>query len=372
MTENNTNLKMDPPSLLSFERKLDVSDALFFAGQWDNRENSDNWRAVPVREKTVRGTTSHRLKTKGPDSLKRDQDIKQPNPQTVDVSTLPAAADTLKVVFTLRVLEGLGLPSACNNAAYRQKLIDTVSNYTGTNGFGLLAQRYAFNLANGRFLWRNRVGAENVEVRVERLVNGVAGKPWTFDALSLSLHDFEPTPESKTPLAELSAAIAEGLGGAKHVLLGITAFVRLGSGQEVFPSQEFIRTDERSSKDKDERSSKDKSEHDKKKTLYQINGTAAMHSQKLGNALRTIDTWYPSDTMQRPPIAVEPYGSVTTQGKAYRQPKDKVDFYTLFDNWVLKDNTPDSDNQHYVMAVLVRGGVFSKEKDGKDEKKEED
>ena len=329
-------------SVLAFERKLDVSDALFFAGKWDERNDSGGWQPVPVREKSVRGTISNRLKTTEQDPLKVDAKIENPNLQTVDVATLPAGADTLKVAFTLRVLEGLGLPSACNNTAYRQKLLDTVAGYTNVNGFGALAQRYAFNLANGRFLWRNRVGAENVEVRIERLINSAAAETWTFDALSFSLHDFEATSESKAPLAALSATIAEGLSGAKHVLLGITAFVRLGEGQEVFPSQELIL----------DRGSKDKS-----KTLYQVNGIAGMHSQKLGNALRTIDTWYPGNAAQGP-IAVEPYGSVTTLGKAYRQPKDKVDFYNLLDNWMLKDKAPDLDNQHYVMAVLVRGGVF--------------
>ncbi|MFG9942851.1 type I-F CRISPR-associated protein Cas7f/Csy3 [Pseudomonas aeruginosa] len=41
--------------------------------------------------------------------------------------------------------------------------------------------------------------------------------------------------------------------------------------------------------------------------------------------MRTIDTWYP-DEDGLGPIAVEPYGSVTSQGKAYRQPKQKLDF----------------------------------------------
>ena len=59
------------------------------------------------------------------------------------------------------------------------------------------------------------------------------------------------------------------------------------------------------------------------------------------------------------PIAVEPYGSVTNQGKAYRQPKAKADFYSLLDGWVLKDTPPKNpDDKHFVMAILVRGGVF--------------
>lgn len=36
----------------------------------------------------------------------------------------------------------------------------------------------------------------------------------------------------------------------------------------------------------------------------------------------------------------------------------KLDFYTLLDNWVTKGMKPDVKQQHYVMAVLIRGGVF--------------
>ena len=95
-----------------------------------------------------------------------------------------------------------------------------------------------------------------------------------------------------------------------------------------------------------------------------VGHVAGIHSQKIGNALRTIDTWYPVDEENGNigPIAVEPYGSVTSQGKAYRQPKQKADFYNLLDDWVLKDKAPEMGNQHYVMATLIRGGVFG-EKD---------
>ena len=97
----------------------------------------------------------------------------------------------------------------------------------------------------------------------------------------------------------------------------------------------------------------------KSKVLYQVNDMAAMHSQKIGNALRTIDTWYPE--YGEPgigPIAVEPYGAVTTLGKTFRSPKEKVDFYTLFDDWSTGTAPENETDKDYVMAVLVRGGVF--------------
>lgn len=329
-------------SVLAFERKLDPSDAQFFSGNWADRTSASAWAPVKIREKSVRGTISNRLKTKDQDPAKLDAAIENPNLQTVDVAALPAEADTLKVSFTLRVLGGTGTPSACNNAQYQAKLLSTVKGYATANGFGELGRRYAHNVANGRFLWRNRVGAEQVEVVVQHLVKGEAASTWTFDGLALSLREFSTSGTASKDLAALADLVTQGLSGTSHVLLQITAYARLGAAQEVYPSQELIL---------------DKGNSKKSKTLYDVQGVAGIHSQKLGNALRTIDTWHP-DVAELGPIAVEPYGSVTTLGKACRKPTDKLDFYNLLDGWLLKDKVPDLEQQHFVMATLVRGGVF--------------
>jgi CRISPR-associated protein Csy3 len=343
MATKNTALKT--PSVLAFERKLDPSDALFHAGNWHQRDSAGGWAPVTLREKSVRGTISNRLKTKDQDPAKLDAAIESPNLQTVDVAALPAGTDTLKVAFTLRVLGGTGTPSACNNADYQAKLLATVKGYAeAPHGFGELGRRYAHNLANGRFLWRNRVGAEQVEVRVEHLVQGQAATAWTFDSLQLSLRDFEVPVHAASDLQALAELITQGLSGRSHVLLQVTAYARMGAGQEVYPSQELIL---------------DKGNSKKSKTLYQVQDIAGIHSQKLGNALRTIDTWYPNaGELGLGPIAVEPYGSVTTLGKACRKPADKMDFYNLLDGWLLKDKVPPLEQQHFVIATLVRGGVF--------------
>ena len=157
--------------------------------------------------------------------------------------------------------------------------------------------------------------------------------------MSISTRSFDALPAE---VVELGALIASGLNGETHVLLQITAYARAGKGQEVYPSQELIL---------------DKARSTKSKTLYSVDGIAAMHSQKIGNAVRAVDTWY-EGAAELGPIAVEPYGSVTTEGKAYRQPKQKMDFYNLLDNWLLKDQAPPVEQQHFVMAVLIRGGVF--------------
>lgn len=333
-------------SVLAFERKLANSDALMHSGNWQQRDNQEDWQPVVIQGKDVRGTISNRQKNAiQDDPVKLDAEIQKANLQRVDVASLPFDADTLKVSFSLRVLGNLSEPSACNDPDYQAALSAVINGYEKEQQFKELAFRYATNIANGRFLWRNRVGAEEVEVRVKHIKNKSIEKEWVFAADTFNLRSFS---EESNDLAELAEVVRQGLAGHAFVLLQVEAFALIGAGQEVFPSQELILDNSRENK--------------KSKTLYQVQGVAALHSQKVGNALRTIDTWYP-DAEELGPIAVEPFGSVTNRGKAYRQPKAKCDFYTLLDNWIIKDKTPPIEQQHYVMATLVRGGVFGEKAD---------
>ncbi|AUX73602.1 type I-F CRISPR-associated protein Csy3 [Erwinia pyrifoliae] len=320
-------------SVLAFERKLSNSDAIMLAGKWQDEQN---WTPIKIQEKAVRGTISNRLKNAiASDPLKLDAEIQKPNLQRVDVAALPYNCDSLKVCFTLRVLSGLATPAVCNDRAYQAALAAVIDGYIARHGFSTLAARYAENIANGRFLWRNRLGAGRIAVQVTS-----GEKCWQFDSYDYSLQAFS---QPQGDLLELAQAIEQGLSGNSFALFNVEARVYLGNGQEVFPSQELV-LDGNSKKSK---------------LLYQIDGTAAIHSQKIGNALRTIDSWYPdADELDEGPISVEPYGSVTSRGIAYRQPIKKMDFYNLLDNWVTKDKEPDTEQQHYVMAILIRGGVF--------------
>ncbi len=342
MTTETKEKKLTTASVLAFESKLANSDAIMMSGDWDDINDSSKWAPVRIVEKSVRGTISNRLKSSDPkfkDPAKLDAEVTKANLQTVDNAALPFESDTLKVSFTLRVLGDLSTPSACNDPDYQKKLSITISHYIKEQKFTELASRYASNIANGRFLWRNRVCAEKIEIHVtfgaEKLV---------FDAYQYSLKEFSSsiTPE----LDKLAAAIQQGLIGGSYAFIQVDAYIKLGQGQMIYPSQEMVMK---------------AGSGDKSKYLYKLNDVAAMHSQKIGNALRTIDTWY-SEAETIGPIAIEPYGSVTNRGKAYRSVK-KGDFYSLLDNWILKDKEPDLEQQHYVMAVLVRGGVFGKSKD---------
>lgn len=317
-------------SVLAFERNFDISDAYFSQTSSADAQESD----VLIREKSVRGTISNRLKKAiASDPVKLDAEVEKANLQTVDVATLDENNDILIARFSMKVQPFTALPSVCNDLDYREKLHATINSYLEETGFDELVHRYAVNIANARWLWRNRLGAERISVSVSNGKKSVTIE----DAKAISLNDFSARDDA---IATIANWIKAGLEGKAFTLLKIEARATMGAGQEVFPSQELI-LDAGTSK--------------KSKVLYSIDAKAGMHSQKIGNAIRTIDNWYPDAEF---PIAVEPYGAVTTLGTAFRQPKQKNDFYNLFDSWVLKDETPTLNDQHYVVAVLLRGGVF--------------
>jgi CRISPR-associated protein Csy3 len=318
------------PSLLSFERKLETSDALMYAGNWgENPLKETDWKMIPITKRQNRSTISA-YGTK-------DDDKTKPNPVSSDSddANLPHDKNTLKVTFTLRVVGGVGKPFACNEPIFEAVISEKVNDFKDQS-LKVLAKRYAYNIANGRFLWRNRVGAEDIIITVR----AKDFEEESFDAYDFSLNDFEKN-NNLDSLNRLTEIIYKGLNGVNSfTLLEINAYVKIGSGQHVFPSQEM-------------------NMNEKGKVLFQLENCAAMHNVKIGNAIRTIDDWYKVEGKDAEfPIAIEPFGAVTQRGQAYR--KSKNDLYTLIQVWVNDKDIADNDKT-YVIGNLIRGGVFSGE-----------
>lgn len=331
------------PSLLAFERKLEVSDALMHSGNWVDRDKADVWQPILIIKRQNRSTQS----AFGIEDAKKSE----PNPVAADNddANLPMDKDSLRVSFTFRVIGNLGKPFACNDRYFQAKITNTIAAFKGADGSGLetLALRYAYNIANGRFLWRNRVCADKVDVRVYL---GGEGDALKFDATQYDMNNFTKNADSKN-LITLKDFILKGLNGNDNSFsfLKVEAYAKLGNGQHVFPSQEM-------------------NMGEKKKVLFQLDGCAAIHNVKIGNAIRTVDNWYEGAEF---PIAAEPYGSVTQIGHAFRKTKKEGDLYSLLLDW-LNDKHISDDNKNYVVANLVRGGLFQGEGDKKKKDKAEE
>lgn len=322
------------PAILAFSRKLEVSDALMASGLWDNIEDQNKWAAIELHEKRNRATKSQY-------GVKAEEKS-QPNLSWGDDAALPHDADTLRISYSLKVMGQLDQPTACDDPDFEKKITTAIADYKENEQFNELAIRYANNIANGRFLWRNRCGAENITVCVKHKETTLK-----FDVYkeNYSLNTFK-APEPGSDLEKLVSAIKSGLSGDKFEYFEVTAYANIGIGQRVWPSQEMVLNIPKG---------------EKSRILFKLNDCAAMHSEKIGNALRTIDTWYDEQNPESNPIAVEPYGSVTFRGEAHRGTKN--DFYTLLSQWLDNSKNISEQQRHFVMATLIRGGVFG----GKDE-----
>lgn len=342
------------PSNLAFERKLSFSDGFMFGTIWDD-EHKNSIRPLKVIEKAIRGTVSNRPNEASKDDpTKQNVNLDSPNLHPVDASFLGMEEDTVVVKYTLKVLSGLENPSVCNDVDFEKAVKTIVEDYKERTGFEELSFRYAYNIANARSLWRNRCGAEKIDVVVQH-----EDEKFVFNAYDYSTKTFDNHTENVKDLANI---IADALSGKRpYALLKVTIYAKIGEGQEVFPSEELIFNKET------------KEERDKSKVLYSVDDIAAMHSQKIGNAIRCIDTWYPSYDADNndSPIPAEPYGVVTTRGAVFRHPDTQTDFYTIFDKWALGEKPNNIEEEHFVMAVLIRGGVFGKAKEKEKKEKKE-
>ena len=318
---------MELPSILSFERKLEVSDGLMYSGDWSDINKPDKWKVIPITKRQNRSTQS----SYGISDKKKSE----PNPVASDSddANLPMDKDTLRLNFSLRVIGDLGRPFACNCPKFQKTVVEKVNEFKNRTEDlkENLALRYAYNIANGRFLWRNRVGAEKITIKVY-LEEGESG--FEFNATDFSMRDFVEGKDNSN-LIELQNHIWNGLKGDSNSFkfLKVEAFTKLGKGQHVFPSQEM--------------------NMEKGKELFKLNDCAAMHNVKIGNAIRTIDTWYNENPEF--PIAAEPFGSVTQIGQAFR--KSKNDLFSVLKDWVNGKEVSD-DDKNFVVANLIRGGLF--------------
>lgn len=331
---------MNIPSVLSFAKKLIPSDGIF-----SGTSQQPDSPVIPlnIEARTVRGTYSFRRKNRETEERKiSGPEFYDPNIQYMDCCMLGPEQDVLILRFSLKITGGLQFPAACNNERFRQCYQAAIADYLERERCSELARRYAHNIAGGRFLWRNLVGAEHIEVIAENL-SPEKKQQWVFDARKYSLRHFEQTDNSVSDLGKYIAAALSSDDGA--LLLAVTARVTTAKGQEVYPSCEFVMN---------------KIKGGKSRILCSIEGAAGMHSQKIGNALRSVDTWYPAFSHLSAGagvIAADPFGAVTHLGAVFRPPGSGQDFYTLFEKWVSGEKLA-AQEENYVVAILIRGGVF--------------
>lgn len=337
--------------MLAYARSLQISEGVFFGVKGD--------REIPIEvlEKGVRGQSSED-KTPNPGKS---------NPQTVEFAVLPQGCTDVKLQFSVRVLPKAMAPHACGDPGVAQAYKKLATEYAHTGGFDVLAELYTWNIANARFAWRNRFQVDVSTVSVD-----FANETIAFDPSRLDLE--EPADRNamaaamvegdRAALDRFIAGLARGL-TQEAFCFDVAWTAEMEAGQEIFPSQEYVR-EARKEKDLSRVYAKLPTFHGGREI-----GQASMHSQKIGVALRHIDIWHGDDTFGA--IAVNPYGGVQETGDVLR--KTKGNLYgirkkaeAVFASMEGAQSTSEiPDDVHFMMANLVRGGVFGKKSAGSGE-----
>lgn len=346
------------PGVLAFQRGVVISDALFF------NVCEDSQTPVMVVRHGIRGTQN----------INKDGDAKKStaanakrqevsNVQITDTAKLDANAQALAVRFSLRFLDLKDVLFACAPSStdaddlvrqYRDSVASFIERAKTSDGLNEVAARFARNIANGRWLWRNRTIARHITVRVS-----VAGKALaSFDALATPLNHFNDISADERKVA---AYIADGLRGDDDAGLDIEAQLDFGvrGAVEVFPSQNYI-----DSKFKPSGFARSLYSLGTPERLHNSNnmefesirtmGHAALRDQKIGNALRTIDTWYPRYAEHGRPLPVEPNGANLEAQEFFRDRKTSAFEFAR----CLNTLDPASPEGMFMIASLIRGGVF--------------
>lgn len=358
---------LDMPTMLSYKRSITQTRALMWAC-----EGIDGKGQTPllVTLEGVRGTKATDIRKKiEKDSEKKgksDTDAVSdgglaelakaltPNPQVVESAFMPEEKPFLKVDTTVTYLPFALAPFMTNDGPIDQLFKDVAGGYANKGGFMELGQNYVIPLVTGRWMWRNNDAAFSKKISITvvssrtpmTFVFTPSYNAFTVDALST---------EDKASAKALGELIGHALGGTAGPLrLQVSAVYEMVGGMQAFPSQDI---------------DLNKSDSDPSRVLYKIEHAgnknhAGIHEQKVGNALRCIDNWHGHAHFGVQ--AVEPTGVVATHQDSTRI-DSKRDFYTLCKTYLptwreevkghLKDITQ-IDDLHYVMAVLVRGGVF--------------
>jgi CRISPR-associated protein Csy3 len=328
------------PSHLTYARSIHPTSAAFYAVQDGVRE------PIRVIQQTALGAPADPMEP----AKMHERDYASGNPTRGEVAALPHDCETLEVAFNLTISPSSLAPHACDIPAFRRLIMDYTRAFGAAGGYDELARRYAVNIANGRWAWRNRSLATDFTVEV---LFGRDPTPVTFDAFTFNLETLDVPEDAKADIRRIATHIAAGLKGPKLSTLKVRGRLTMAAGSNVWPSQEFTE--------------KSNGTNDVGKTLFKLpmNGHGegtGYHEQKVGAALRFIDTWHKGleDVPAGKPLCVNPYGQDRDVYLVVRDigAKGSPDFYTLLKNRIAVGETGLTDDDYFAVSNLIRGGVF--------------
>ena len=344
--------KLKLPGVFAFQRSFNVTDAAMY------NKIGDTTTPLLITEHGINATQNVSSKSKAAkEATEVGKERSVGNIQTVQSAKTDVSAEAMIVRFGFRALPLSQCLHSCNSGDNAPAMRDTVTKFlercVESDAPMLFSERIARNIANGRWLWRNRLLATEATIVVS-----VSGDPLeTFNAFEIPLNHFNDINDAEKAVAEV---ISGGLSGTDKRGLEIEATVKFGveGSVEVYPSQNYVPSGGRGNKKDDVSRSLYKlfggvTREPRRADGFTVVGQGAIRDAKISNALKTIDTWYPDFEETGLVISLEPNGANRSREMFYRSGDSSV--FNLLPK--LNDIDPESDEGLYTMGIMFRGGV---------------
>lgn len=322
----------------SFKHRLIPSSGLFYYMEGDRK------RKLLVKNEGIRGITATATAEKNLSNI-----------QNQDYAKTSSEASKVGVEFTLRVLpltDALHGYSTDKMKKSVDEFLNKVMTQKESGPLDEVCGRYARNILNARWLFRNRNLVENLKITITNQERKIEQE---FGAGIIGFKngdDFDNLSENEEVLKswiKQQLLNSDSYNVPLHVDVQFT-FGYVGEVQ-VYPSEEYVRNKEPGiGRVLQVVNISDKTDNS-------VKGQAILSARKISNAIRTIDTWWDKDASGYA-IPVEPYGGFQENNKVHRK-EDSI-FRYLRENAEKKFNINHKD-ACYVLASIIRGGLYYEE-----------
>ncbi|UYM17673.1 type I-F CRISPR-associated protein Cas7f/Csy3 [Endozoicomonas euniceicola] len=346
------------PTFLSYSRSSAPSAALMFAEKYDGQ-------IAPLEIHTLRGRGAKCDYSAG--HGEQDTDLGQWMPLAQDICQLPHNAPRLRIIFSLKYLPNSLTPNSCNSLDWIRRLEQLSKQYALRGGYLYQAHCQMDALFQGLPFWRNN-DSEAMSITITNISDKIL-PPYRFGNLPCEANYLADT--DKAQFDSLVSNIARALTGQRKILrLRISASLQKDILEEIHPSEEFVQKFPDWLKEKHHQQKKyQKSRY---YAFYRLGDIrqAMLNSTKISAGLRW-DLWNNSKDI----VPVSVYGLNTRTHQALRGRGSNQDFYSLLrkvesfnktlnefnGNMLSEENINKFGDIHFVMANLIKGGVYSRD-----------
>lgn len=342
------------PSVLTYNKTIQPSTGVFYSlfdvNVEGNKVSYESKDGVVITTVGIRAAKSNYE-----DNVDAKADkLAESNLQRIDTASLAPESEWLLVDYNVSFNNNIMSPHSCNDLETYERMVAFANKFESVIGYKELIVRYLKNIINANTMWKNKSFAEEGYVTIEYYDSKNSVQREVHFNINFK-DDFSVQEESQQDFDLLCEVLISKMTNKEVFTMNVKNFLKMGKGQSVYPSEEFV-----DDKNSVEGRSKVLSSYKNSKGR----NIATYHNVKIGNAIRRIDDWHDHPSEKRVPV--EMFAPDLNFARILRNSTNN--FYSLLEKKLenyeksldKNDVSEEETNElNYIVACLIRGGVFN-------------